>query len=148
MTKMKIKSSKEMIEFGFKLGALLKPGTVLCLDGDLGAGKTTLTKGIGKALGIEKIINSPTFTILKTYEGKINLYHLDAYRIENEMDDFFLEEYFYLDGITVIEWSERIKSIIPKDHITLKIASLSENEREVSFSYLPKDYSYLEKILK
>ena len=92
-------TSDETIKLGEKIGKVLKEGDVVLLDGDLSAGKTTITKGIGLALGVKKIINSPTFTIVKTYSGDINLYHLDLYRLDGLNNDFDLEEYIEAEVI-------------------------------------------------
>lgn len=98
------------------LGALLQPGDMLLLTGDLGAGKTTLTQGIGAGLGVRGIINSPTFTILKEYEGRLPLYHFDLYRIESPDEVFALgfEDYFQADGVSVVEWAERGEPADPR----------------------------------
>lgn len=119
MLKIKIKTPEKMMELGETMGKLLKPNACLALSGELGAGKTTFTKGIGKALNIKQVINSPTFTIMKIYQGDLVLYHLDVYRIQNVNTDFDLEEYFYLGGITVIEWAENIEAILPPNTIKL-----------------------------
>ena len=97
----------DMIAFGEKLGNALESHSVITLTGELGAGKTTLTKGIGRGLGIKKIINSPTFTIVKIYEGDKTLYHFDAYRLEDSDDDLGFEEMIDDDGICVTILSER-----------------------------------------
>ena len=125
-------NEEEMIKLGSAIGSLSYPNMIITMNGDLGAGKTTMTKGIGKSLGIKRIINSPTFTIMKVYEGNLNLYHLDVYRIENENTDFELEEYFYLGGVSVIEWADNIKSLIPHDAIRLTFDILTDSSREVS----------------
>lgn len=130
--KINIKTEEEMIELGSAIGSLSYPNMIITMNGDLGAGKTTMTKGIGKSLGIKRVINSPTFTIMKVYEGNLNLYHLDVYRIENENTDFELEEYFYLGGVSVIEWADNIKSLIPHDAIRLTFDILTDSSREVS----------------
>lgn len=129
-----IKTEEEMIRLGEAIGKAVYPNIVLTMDGNLGAGKTTLTKGIGKALGIKRVINSPTFTIMKVYEGNMTLYHLDVYRIENSNSDFELEEYFYLDGVTVIEWSENIKDLIPNDAIRLTFEINEDASRKVTIN--------------
>lgn len=105
---------EETVELGEKIGSLLFPGAVVTLNGDLGAGKTTLTKGIAKALGVTRVVSSPTFTIMKVYEGKLPLYHMDVYRLEGIGYDYDLEEYIYGDGVSVIEWSENIKDSLDK----------------------------------
>ena len=93
-----INNSNEIIELGKKIGTLAEPNMVITMSGDLGAGKTTMTKGIAKGLGITDIVNSPTFTIMKIYQGRLTLYHLDVYRITDPYLDFELEEYFENNG--------------------------------------------------
>ena len=128
-----IKSEQEMIELGYKIGQIAYPNMVLAMNGNLGAGKTTLTKGIGQALGIKRVINSPTFTIMKIYEGTMNLYHLDVYRISNSSGDFDLEEYFYLGGISVIEWADNISDLLPTDAIYLEYKIEEDTSRTITF---------------
>ena len=96
-------NQQDMIDFGEKLASYLFPGAILTLEGDLGAGKTTFTKGIGKGLGIQKIINSPTFTIVKIYQGNLPLYHFDAYRLEGQNEELGFEEMFEDEGVCVVE---------------------------------------------
>lgn len=127
-----IKTEEEMINLGQKIGALVYPNMVITMNGNLGAGKTTITKGIGKAMGIKRVINSPTFTIMKIYEGSLNLYHLDVYRIESSESDFELEEYFYMGGVSVIEWSNNIKDLIPEDAINLEFEIQDDSYRLVT----------------
>lgn len=127
-----IKTEEEMINLGQKIGSLVYPNMVITMNGNLGAGKTTITKGIGKAMGIKRVINSPTFTIMKIYEGSLNLYHLDVYRIENSESDFELEEYFYMGGVSVIEWSNNIKELIPTDAISLEFEIQDDASRIVT----------------
>ena len=126
-----IKTEEEMINLGYKIGKLAFPSLVITMEGDLGAGKTTMTKGIGKALNITKVINSPTFTIMKVYDGDMMLYHMDVYRINNDSGDDYLEEYFYLDGVTVIEWADNISSLLPKDLIEIHISIDNDFNRVV-----------------
>ena len=131
----KIISVDEMINLGYIIGSISYPNLVIGLNGDLGAGKTVFTKGIGKYLGVKRVINSPTFTIMKIYDTNNetinNLYHLEVYRLDSADADFELEEYFYLDGLTIIEWSKIILDILPKDMWNVEINILSENERNV-----------------
>lgn len=135
---------EETIEYGYKLGKLLSSGDVLLLAGDLGAGKTTFTKGIGKALGITRVINSPTFTIVKEYYGDYPLYHLDLYRLDGLGSDFDLEEYFESDGITVCEWPNNVNEIIPNEYLLIEIFRLEFDKRLIRFT--PKGSKY-EKIV-
>ena len=130
--KIVITTEEEMINLGMIIGSFAYPNMIITMNGDLGAGKTTMTKGIGRQLGIKRVINSPTFTIMKVYEGNMNLYHLDVYRIENENTDFELEEYFYLGGVSVIEWADNIKSLIPSDAIRLTFDILENANRVVT----------------
>ena len=104
------------------------------ISGFLGAGKTTLTKGIGLALGIKRVINSPTFTIMKVYDGVMPLYHLDVYRIEDSNTDFELEEYFDLDGVSVVEWADNVRDLLPSDVINLTFNINDEGHRLIEFT--------------
>ncbi len=110
------KSRQETIDLGEKLGRLLPAGSTVILKGELACGKTTFTKGVGKALNIKQVINSPTFTILKIYEGDKTLYHIDAYRLENNDYDLGFDEYD--EGIMVVEWPEYYEK-----YLMLKIES-------------------------
>ena len=109
-------------------------GDVVLLTGDLGAGKTTFVKGIGKSLGIKEDIGSPTFNILKCYFNVTpNLFHIDAYRLEDTNKDIGLEEFIESDGITMIEWPIYIKELIPDVHLEISIKNIGENNREFTF---------------
>ena len=126
-------NENETYNIGIKIGKQLKAGDILSLNGDLGAGKTYLTKGIAKGLGIEDYITSPTFTILNEYEGRIPLYHFDVYRINDveEMYEIGFEEYLYGNGVCVIEWGNIVEEILPKNAINIKIKNLGEFSREI-----------------
>ncbi|MDE6241000.1 MAG: tRNA (adenosine(37)-N6)-threonylcarbamoyltransferase complex ATPase subunit type 1 TsaE [Anaeroplasmataceae bacterium] len=124
-------SAEETIELGKKIGNLLNPSDVLLLTGDLSAGKTTLTKGIGISLGVTKIINSPTFTIVKEYKGKCPLYHLDLYRLDGLNNDFDLEEFIEGDGVCVIEWPYQVEEILPKEYLEINLKRLDEFKRSI-----------------
>ena len=118
--------------FGKKLGEAAEPGTVYTLVGDLGVGKTVLTQGLAEGLGITEAVNSPTFTILQVYEeGRLPLYHFDVYRITDpdEMYELGYEEYFYGDGVCVIEWADLIEELLPEHTIRIEI-QYGENEGE------------------
>lgn len=119
-----MKNEAETVGFGIELGRNAKPGTVIALTGDLGAGKTTLTKSIAKGLGIEDVITSPTFTIVKEYEtGRLPLYHFDVYRIGDidEMYELGYEEYFFGQGVCVVEWADLIDEIMPEETLRINI---------------------------
>lgn len=116
---------QETFELGKRLGAEAKPGQVYCLDGDLGVGKTVFTQGFARGLGITGPVNSPTFTIVQQYEeGRLPLYHFDVYRIGDisEMDEIGYEDCFYGSGVSLIEWSELIKELLPERavHVTIE----------------------------
>ena len=137
MEKIILKGLEETEKFGEKLGSQLKPGDIICLMGDLGAGKTTLTKSIGKGLGVGDYITSPTFTLINEYKGRLNLYHFDVYRLEgiSDLDDLGFEEYFYSDGVTVVEWGDKIESILPKSRINIKIEKGKELDMRILYLY-------------
>ena len=111
----------ELIAFGQAIGEKLRSGDILVLSGDLGAGKTCLTKGIAKGLEVQQMIKSPTYTIVREYEGRLPLYHLDVYRIGNDPDSIDLDDYLYGDGVTVIEWGELLDDRLLGDYLTLFI---------------------------
>lgn len=123
--KIELNSLDKTKEFGKKLGKLLKKGDIVCLNGDLGAGKTTLTKSIGLGLGVEEYITSPTFSLINEYKGRLPVYHFDVYRLENvdELDDLGFDEYFFGGGVCIIEWAEKIEKMLPKEIIVLDIES-------------------------
>ena len=116
-------NDKETREIGFKLGKLLKPGSIVCLIGDLGAGKTTMTQSLAEALEVDDYITSPTFTIVNEYEGKMPLYHFDVYRIGDvdEMDEIGYNEMVYGDGVCLIEWANLIEEILPDTYTRIDI---------------------------
>lgn len=123
----------ETIELGRKIGSLLNGGDTIILDGDLGAGKTTFTKGVGEALGVSRVINSPTFTIVKAYKGsKYNLYHMDLYRLDGVGDDLDLEEYFNLESVCIVEWPYQAFDVIPSNHMKITIKRIDDTKREIT----------------
>lgn len=116
-------SEAETFALAKDLAGRLKQGAVVCLDGDLGTGKTVFAKGFAKGLGIEEPITSPTFTIVQSYEHAIPFHHFDVYRIADvsELDEIGFEEYIFGDGICLIEWASRIADEIPKDAVLVTI---------------------------
>ncbi|MBU8881294.1 tRNA (adenosine(37)-N6)-threonylcarbamoyltransferase complex ATPase subunit type 1 TsaE [Bacillus sp. FJAT-29790] len=118
--------SEETMDFSKHLGQLLQPGDVIALEGDLGAGKTTFTKGLALGLEIRKTVNSPTFTIIKEYHGRLPLYHMDVYRVEDSFEDLGFDEYFEGDGVTVVEWAHLIAEQLPEELLTISLY-LGEN---------------------
>ena len=129
-----IASEKETERIGEAIGQAAEPGTVVTLIGDLGTGKTTLTKSIAKGLGVTETVTSPTFNIIREYKsGRIPLYHFDVYRIgdPDEMFELGYEEYFYGDGICVVEWADIIEELLPEDAVIIRIErGADEEERE------------------
>ncbi len=117
-------SAEETYALGKKLGEEAKPGAVYCLSGDLGVGKTVFTKGFAVGLGVTDTVNSPTFTIVQEYRGRLPFYHFDVYRIEEpeEMEEIGYEDYFYGDGACMIEWAELIEELIPADAVKVCIS--------------------------
>ncbi len=116
--------SDDTYQFGLQLGSNAKPGEIYCLSGDLGVGKTVFTQGFAKGLGISEAVNSPTFTIVQEYEGeKLPFYHFDVYRISDidEMEEIGYEDYFYGEGVCLIEWAELIEEILPQKHTNITI---------------------------
>lgn len=131
------RSAKETRAIGQQLAAVLKAGDVVLLDGDLGAGKSELARGVARGLGIEGAVPSPSFTILNAYdEGRIPLYHFDWYRIEdaNEIYEMGMEEQLGGDGIALIEWSEKAEECLPAKRLRISIRTMDENTRELCFS--------------
>ncbi|MBR2213610.1 MAG: tRNA (adenosine(37)-N6)-threonylcarbamoyltransferase complex ATPase subunit type 1 TsaE [Eubacterium sp.] len=127
-------SEKDTFDLGKKLGADAKPGQIVCIDGDLGVGKTVFTKGFAKGLGVGDDVVSPTFTIIQEYtDGRLPMYHFDVYRIghPDEMYDIGYEEYFYGDGVCLVEWSSRIEELLPEESIHINI----EKDLEKGFDY-------------
>ena len=116
-------SAEETYALGKKLGEEAKPGAVYCLSGDLGVGKTVFTKGFAVGLGVTDTVNSPTFTIVQEYKGRLPFYHFDVYRIEEpeEMEEIGYEDYFYGDGACMIEWAELIEELIPEKAVKVRI---------------------------
>lgn len=137
-------STEETHQLGNVIGLNVSENMVILLDGDLGAGKTTLTQGIAKGLGIKRNVTSPTFTIQKIYHGgKMNLYHIDAYRMEGIEQDLGFDEYFYDDGLTVIEWSQFMKYLIPEEYLMISIHLLENGVREFCFEAHGNQYENL-----
>ncbi|MCP3028829.1 tRNA (adenosine(37)-N6)-threonylcarbamoyltransferase complex ATPase subunit type 1 TsaE [Halobacillus sp. A5] len=125
-------SEDETKQFAERLGILLTAGDVLTLEGDLGAGKTTFTKGLAKGLGVKRTVNSPTFTIIKEYMGRLPFYHMDVYRLENSDEDLGFEEFFHGKGVTVVEWSQFIEEYLPEERLDIRIEYVDETTRVIS----------------
>ena len=135
-------NAEETMNLGQKFVALAKPGSTFCLTGDLGAGKTTLVRGIARALNIKSVVQSPTFNIMKVYfDGDRPLIHIDAYRLADVNTDIGLDEYIgYETGITVIEWPEFIKDLIPENAIEVNIKHAEGDKRNITITSDDKDF--------
>ncbi|WP_420493978.1 tRNA (adenosine(37)-N6)-threonylcarbamoyltransferase complex ATPase subunit type 1 TsaE [Macrococcus psychrotolerans] len=129
--KITINSIEDTERLAQTIAMLVTRGDVLLLHGDLGAGKTTFSQFFGKALGIEQKITSPTFNIIKSYEGKLPFHHMDCYRLEGAEDDLGFDEYFYGDGVTIVEWPEMIEEFLPEDYIELNLKYIEDSKREI-----------------
>lgn len=124
-------SEQETIELGKKIGALLKKGDIIAMQGTLAAGKTTITKGIASALGITETITSPTFCLISEYYGRMPLYHMDVYRLDGREDFVNLgtDDMLYGDGVSIIEWSEKIMDELPASTIILRLTPQEDGSR-------------------
>lgn len=129
----KSNSDEESQKIAAKLALLLTAGDVLTLEGELGSGKTTFTKGIAQGLGVKRMVTSPTFTIVKEYDGTLPLYHMDAYRLEHSEEDIGFSEYFSGDGLSVVEWAKFIEDYLPSERLNVKINHVNEKTRMIQF---------------
>lgn len=141
--KIETRSEDETIRLAEKLASLLKPGDVITLEGDLGAGKTTFTKGIARGLGVKRVVNSPTFTIVKEYSGELPLYHMDVYRLEDSDEDIGFSDYFDGDGISVVEWAQYIKDYLPGEYLNINISYVDEHKRLIKFQPKGVHFTYV-----
>ncbi len=119
------------------------PNMVICLDGELGSGKTVFTKAFAQAMEVTDAVTSPTFTIIKEYEGDMPLYHMDVYRLDGNTEGVGIEEYFNAGGVVIIEWASTIKDILPDERLDIKIKSLGENKRSIHLIPYGKKYEEL-----
>ncbi len=150
MKKIFLDKEEQTRNIGTKLGELLFPGAVICLIGDLGAGKTTMTQSLAKSLGVDDYITSPTFTIVNEYEGRIPLYHFDVYRIgcSEEMYDIGFDEYIDSQGVCIIEWANIIEDILPDDYLKIEL-SYKDSGREMKLiPYGTKYEEIVEELIK
>ena len=144
-------SPEQTWRIGEMLGALLGPGDIVCLYGDLGAGKTSLSYGIALGLEVkEQYITSPTFTFVNEYEGRVPFYHIDLYRLNDpdELENIGFEEYIDSDGVTVVEWAERAEDELPEERLSVYLHYVNENSREVGFLAEGERYQKLLDALK
>lgn len=138
-------SPEETMETASKIAASLKGGDLIALIGQLGTGKTVFVKGIARGLGVEDhlYVNSPSFVVLKEYKGDRELYHFDVYRLEPESfcETMDYEKYFYGDGITVVEWADKIRDILPEEYLQVKLSHENGNRRRFEFSAVGERFS-------
>ncbi len=134
-----VRSEEETANFAKIVASELFPGDIICLEGDLGAGKTTFTQGVASGLEVpdDQYVTSPSFAIMHQYDGKIPLYHFDFYRLGmvDEIIDLGFEELFYGEGVCVIEWAERAEEILPRNCLTIHLSILDEQQRKVEISW-------------
>ena len=136
-------NERETIELAQNFESEKFPNMIICLDGELGSGKTIFTKGIANALGITESITSPTFTIIKEYDGELPLYHMDVYRLNGNVEGTGIEEYFTKGGVVVIEWADMIKDILPDERLEIKFRVIDENKRLLILKPYGKQYEDL-----
>ena len=123
-------NEKETLEIAQNFESEKFPNMIICLNGELGSGKTMFTKGIANGLGIEEVITSPTFTIIKEYlDGEMPLYHMDVYRLDGDTSEVGIEDYYTKGGIVVIEWANTIKDVLPEERLDIKFKISGENSR-------------------
>ncbi len=129
-------SPETTFEIGVSIGSRLKAKDIVCLTGELGAGKTTLIKGIAGGAGVKDRVTSPSFKLINEYTGKVPFYHFDLYRLErvDDIQQIGYEEYFYGNGITVVEWAEKLKELLPAERIEIYLFYTGSNSRELEIS--------------
>lgn len=133
-------SQEETKELGKKVGAKLKYGDIVALIGDLGSGKTTFVQGLAEGIGVSNFVRSPSFTIVNEYSGRIPLYHIDLYRLGNlnELTEIGIEDFFYADGITAVEWAEKALPLMPHGYILIRFFYTGENTRRIKVVNIKK----------
>lgn len=148
-----VNSIEETTNLGFQLGKLLTPGDIICLTGDLGTGKTHITKGIAKGLGINDTITSPTFNIVNQYDsGRLNLNHFDVYRVSDPDEIYAIgfDDYIFSDAVSIIEWANYIEEILPKDFLHIYIEkdlTKGEDYRKITLTPYGERYDYVKEIV-
>ncbi|MDU4698255.1 MAG: tRNA (adenosine(37)-N6)-threonylcarbamoyltransferase complex ATPase subunit type 1 TsaE [Paenibacillus sp.] len=131
------------------LAGRVQPGTVIALDGDLGAGKTAFSQLFAKHLGVKDTVNSPTFTLIKEYEGRLPFYHMDVYRLSlDEADELGLDEYFYGNGVTLVEWASLIEELLPESVLRIYVETLSATGRRMYINGQGEPYETWVSVLK
>ncbi|MCL5058933.1 MAG: tRNA (adenosine(37)-N6)-threonylcarbamoyltransferase complex ATPase subunit type 1 TsaE [Actinobacteria bacterium] len=143
MVSLESKSPGDTYKMGELLGSMAGPGDIFCLNGDLGAGKTVLAKGVAAGLGVEGRVASPTFTLINEHRGRLPFYHMDVYRLggPEDMADLGYEEYFYGPGVTLVEWAEIIAGVLPEERLDIIITRDGEDLRTIKVE--PRGDRYL-----
>lgn len=141
--KISIKNELEMIELAQNIESEKFKNMVICLNGELGSGKTVFTKAFADAMEVKESVTSPTFSIIKEYMGDMPLYHMDVYRLDGVTDGVGIEEYFNKDGVVIIEWADTIKDILPDNRLDIKITVTGENKRNLTINAIGKEYEEL-----
>lgn len=142
-----IDSLEDMEKLASSLAARAQANDVYLLKGDLGAGKTTFSQFFGKALGVTRTINSPTFNIIKSYQGRLPFHHMDCYRLEESEEDLGFDDYFYNEGVTLIEWPQMIEEFLHESYMTIEINRTSDSSREVILTATGKRYETILEVL-
>lgn len=138
--KITIRDEEDLIELAQNIESEKFPNMVICLNGELGSGKTVFAKAFASAMGIDEV-SSPTFSIIKEYVGELPFYHMDVYRVENNVENLGIEEYFTKGGVTIIEWADMIKEYLPKERLDIKIKVTGENTRLVILTSHGEEYN-------
>ena len=141
--KLTTRSEMDTIELAQNLESEKFPNMVICLNGELGSGKTIFTKGFANALGIIETVTSPTFNIIKEYDGELPLYHMDVYRLVGNTEGVAIEDYFTKGGVVIIEWANTIKDILPEKRLDIKFKIAGENTRVLVITPHGKEYEEL-----
>lgn len=141
--KLTTRSEMDTIEIAQNLESEKFPNMVICLNGELGSGKTIFTKGFANALGINETVTSPTFNIIKEYDGELPLYHMDVYRLDGNTEGVGIEDYFTKGGVVIIEWANTIKDILPEKRLDIKFKIAGENTRVLVVTPYGKEYEEL-----
>lgn len=131
-------NEEETRKIGRAMGKNLQPGDIICLIGELGSGKTTITQGIAQGLGVSGSVSSASFKLINEYKGRIPVYHFDLFRLNklSEIEELGYGEYFYNQGVTIIEWAEKMEPLLPEERIEIELKIISENSREIKITNL------------
>ena len=141
--KITVKDEIDTIELAQNFESEKFPNMIICLNGELGSGKTVFAKGFANALGVKDNVTSPTFSIIKEYDGELPLFHMDVYRLDGNTSGVNIEEYFSIGGIVLIEWADTIKDILPEERLDMKFKVLDENKRVLVITPYGKQYEDL-----